>query len=82
MDTRTININVTTSDVQGMVDIFMHLHNTLGEGLPGDDTPPAARRLLENAACMMLKITEAHPDSEALKAIVNRENGYDPLEND
>ena len=82
MNTRTININVTTEEVQGMVDTFMHLHNTLHKGRDEGGTPPAANRLLTNAACMMLKVAEAHPDYEALKEASRLRGEYDPLQED
>ena len=76
MKTTTICINVTQDDVQAMVDNFVHLNNTVAKQA---EQNPKARRLFENSAAMLLKIVEAHPDPEALKAATNRPPDYDPL---
>ena len=65
METRTININVTTDEVQNMANVFIHLKDTLGL-IPEDERHC---RLVESAAGMLIKVIDAHPDSEKLKEL-------------
>ena len=80
MNTRTVNINVTTEDIQAMVDTFHHLHNTLGTMKENDNGALAAHRLVARFDDMLLKVVNAHPDTEAIKAATHRPAGYDPMQ--
>ena len=81
MDTRTININITTEDVQGMMDIYMHLNNTLPKQGDSEQQIAADRRLVWHAANALLKVVKAHPDTEAIKDAIDLKIDHSPLTN-